>query len=115
DFWATWCGPCLAEMPASLALRQKFAGRDVVFLYVSLDSKATDWQKYLATRQVVGANAVQLHDPGAFDGPAARAFKVQSIPSYWLIGRDGRIISNNPPRPSASPAIDTALEQALKP
>ncbi|GAB3634691.1 hypothetical protein GCM10027422_02810 [Hymenobacter arcticus] len=115
DFWATWCGPCLAEMPASLELRQKFAGRDVVFLYVSLDSKAADWQKYLIAKQVVGANAVQLHDPGAFDGPAAQAFHVQSIPSYWLIGRDGRIITNNPPRPSTSPAIDTALEQALKP
>ncbi|MGI4762414.1 MAG: TlpA family protein disulfide reductase [Janthinobacterium lividum] len=115
DFWATWCAPCLAEMPASLELRKKFAGRDVVFLYVSLDSQAADWQKYLATKQVASPNAVQLHDGGAFDGPAPRAFHVQSIPSYWLIGRDGRIIANNPPRPSARPAIDTALEQALKP
>ena len=115
DFWATWCGPCLAEMPASLELRQKFAGRDVVFLYVSLDSQAADWQKYLAASKMSGLNAVQLHDGGAFDGPAPKAFNVQSIPSYWLIGRDGRIIANNPPRPSTSPAIDTAIEQALKP
>jgi thiol-disulfide isomerase/thioredoxin len=115
DFWATWCAPCLAEMPASLELRKKFAGRDVVFLYVSLDSQTADWQKYLAAKQVASPNAVQLHDGAAFDGPAARAFNVQSIPSYWLIGRDGRIIANNPPRPSTSPAIDNALEQALKP
>lgn len=115
DFWATWCAPCLAEMPASLELRQKFAGRDVVFLYVSLDSKAADWQKYLAAKQIVGLNAVQLHDGGAFDGPAPRAFNVQSIPSYWLIGRDGRILANPAPRPSTSPVIDNALEAALKP
>jgi thiol-disulfide isomerase/thioredoxin len=115
DFWATWCAPCLAEMPASLELRKKFAGRDVVFLYVSLDSQPADWQKYLTNKQVASTNAVQLHDGGAFDGPAPRAFNVQSIPSYWLIGRDGRIIANNPPRPSTSPAIDNALEQALKP
>ena len=114
DFWATWCGPCLAEMPASLALRQKFAGRDVVFLYVSLDSKAADWLRYLATRQPASPNAVQLHDGAAFDGAAARAFAVQSIPSYWLIGRDGRILANPSLRPSTSPAIDNALEQALK-
>ncbi len=113
DFWATWCGPCLAEMPASLELRQKFAGRDVVFLYVSLDSKTTDWQKYVAAKQPASPAAVQLHDAAAFDGAAAQAFNVQSIPSYWLIGRDGRILLNNPPRPSTSPAIDTALEQAL--
>ncbi len=115
DFWATWCAPCLAEMPASQELRRKFAGRDVVFLYVSLDAQAADWQKYLAAKVVAGANAVHLHDGGAFDGPAPRAFNVQSIPSYWLIGRDGRIISNHPPRPSTSPAIDNALEEALKP
>lgn len=114
DFWATWCGPCLAEMPASQELRRKFKGRDVVFLYVSLDAQAADWQKYLATKVVASPNAVHLHDGGAFDGPAPRAFNVQSIPSYWLIGRDGRILANNPPRPSTSPAIDTVLEEALK-
>lgn len=114
DFWATWCGPCLAEMPASQELRRKFAGRDVVFLYVSLDAQAADWQKYLATKVVASPNAVHLHDGGAFDGPAPKAFNVQSIPSYWVIGRDGRILANNPPRPSTSPAIDNVLEEALK-
>lgn len=115
DFWATWCAPCLAEMPASLALRQQFAGRDVVFVYVSLDSKTADWQAYVAARQPPAPNAVQLHDAAAFNSLAAKAFAVQSIPSYWLIGRDGRILLNNPPRPSARPASDAALEKALQP
>jgi len=114
DFWATWCGPCLAEMPASQELRRKFAGRDVVFLYVSLDAQAADWHKYLTGKVIASANAVHLHDGGAFDGPAPKAFNVQSIPSYWIIGRDGRILANNPPRPSTSPAIDNVLEEALK-
>ena len=115
DFWATWCAPCLAEMPASQALRRKFAGRGVVFLYVSLDSRAADWQRYLAAQPPASLpGARHLHDAGAFAGAAARAFNVQSIPSYWLIGRDGRILLNNPPRPSTSPAIDAALEQALQ-
>jgi|GEM_PF-931155 len=115
DFWATWCAPCLAEMPASQALRQKFAGRDVVFLYVSLDSRVADWQRYLATHPTAGPNAVQLHDGSAFEGAAAKAFAVQSIPSYWLIGRDGRIVASRPPLPSAGPATEALLEQALKP
>ena len=114
DFWATWCAPCLAEMPASLELRQKFASRDVVFLYVSLDSRLADWQQYLATKLPATPNAVQLREGAAFDGAALRAYAVQSIPSYWLIGRDGRIVLNNPPRPSARPASDAALEEALK-
>ena len=115
DFWASWCAPCLAEMPPGAELRRKFAGRPVVFLYVSLDAKAADWQHALATKPLTSPSAVHLRDGAAFDGPAARAFGVQAIPSYWLIGPDGRILSNNPPRPSTSPAIDNALEQALKP
>ncbi|RYY10173.1 MAG: TlpA family protein disulfide reductase, partial [Cytophagaceae bacterium] len=115
DFWASWCAPCLAEMPPGAELRRKFASRKVVFLYVSLDAKAADWQHALATKPLTGPNAVHLRDGAVFDGPAARAFGVQAIPSYWLIGPDGRIIANNPPRPSTSPAIDNALEQALKP
>ena len=115
DFWATWCAPCLAEMPASLELRQQFASRDVVFLYVSLDSKTADWQQYVAAKQAAAPNAVQLHDAAAFNSSAAKAFAVQSIPSYWLIGRDGRIVQNNPPRPSARPASDAAIEKALQP
>ncbi|MVN77133.1 redoxin domain-containing protein [Hymenobacter sp. HMF4947] len=115
DFWATWCAPCLAEMPASLALRQKFAGRDVVFLYVSLDSKTADWQAYVAAKHTPTPNAVQLHDAAAFNGLAAKAFGVKSIPSYWLIGRDGRLVLSSPPHPSARPASDEALEKALQP
>ncbi|WP_223649147.1 TlpA family protein disulfide reductase [Hymenobacter psoromatis] len=114
DFWATWCAPCLAEMPASRALRQRFAGRDVVFLYVSLDSQAADWQRYLVAHPTSPA-AVQLHEAGAFEGVAAKAFGVQSIPNYWLIGRDGRILASHPPLPSTGPAIEAALEQALQP
>ncbi|MEJ7660535.1 MAG: hypothetical protein WKG07_13435 [Hymenobacter sp.] len=73
-----------------------------------LDSKAADWLRYLAAYPAAGPAAVQLHDSGAFEGAAARAFGVQSIPSYWLIGRDGRILTSRPPLPSAGPAIEAA-------
>ena len=115
DFWASWCAPCLAEMPPAAALRRKFAGRPIVFLYISLDAQAPDWQRALTTHKLLAPNAVHLHDGLGFEGPAARAFGVRALPGYWLIGADGTIIANSPPRPSAGPALDTALEAALKP
>lgn len=48
-------------------------------------------------------------------GAYARAFGVQALPSYWLIGPDGALIASSPPRPSAGPALRAALEAALKP
>ncbi|RTQ53708.1 TlpA family protein disulfide reductase [Hymenobacter gummosus] len=112
DFWASWCGPCLAEVPAAKELKQKFAGRDVVFLYVSLDEKEEDWQKILAKQQLLGHGSVHLRAQG-FESAAAKAYQVQAIPSYFIIGRDGRVVADRAARPSSGAEIVKDLEAAL--
>ncbi|TVT43476.1 TlpA family protein disulfide reductase [Hymenobacter setariae] len=114
DFWASWCSPCLAEMPASNALRQQFASRDVVFVYVSLDRQPAAWQQAVAARQLASPNSVHLRADQEFASPVAQTYGVQSIPSYWLIGRDGRLIQKDAPRPSAGAKAEAALEAALQ-
>ncbi|MEL6924941.1 MAG: TlpA disulfide reductase family protein, partial [Bacteroidota bacterium] len=52
DFWATWCSPCIRMMPHSKRLQQQFEGKDVVFLYVSLDKSKQAWVKYLEQHQL---------------------------------------------------------------
>jgi peroxiredoxin len=114
DFWASWCGPCLAEMPASNDLREQFAGREVAFVYISLDTKPGAWQQALVARQLTGPNSVHLRADREFGSAVALAYGVQGIPSYWLIGRDGRLVQNGAPRPSEGAKTVAALEAALQ-
>lgn len=114
DFWASWCSPCLAEMPASNELRRQFAGRDVVFVYISIDRQPAAWQQAVAARQLAGPNSLHLRADQEFASAVAQAYGVQSIPSYWLIGRDGRLIQKDAPRPSEGARTVAALEAALQ-
>jgi thiol-disulfide isomerase/thioredoxin len=109
DFWASWCQPCMMEMPSAKKLQDTFATRDVVFLYVSVDENEKAWMK---TMEAKGMKGVHLHTQG-FDGDVPKKYGVNGIPSYYLIGRDGKIISNNPSRPSDA-AVYREIENALK-
>ena len=114
DFWASWCGPCVAEAPAMARLRQQFGGRDVVFLAVSIDEQPAAWRAALDRLHLRAPNARHLIDPHTFLANSLRAYEVRGVPSYWIIGRDGRIIQGNAPRPSEQEKAVTALERALK-
>lgn len=116
DFWPSWCGPCLAQMPASQTLQQRFAGQDVVFLYVSVDEHEAPWRRALAQHAPAGAASVHGWSPShGFDGPLLKAYQIEGIPRYFLIGRDGRIRDGHAPTPSQLDASTVALQGALIP
>lgn len=111
DFWGTWCAPCLAEVPASISLREQFASRGVVFVYISVADEELKWKKVLAAKHLKGPGSVHLR---SLDNTVPLVYNVMGYPSYVLIGRDGRIRLANAPRPSAKAEIVAALEQSLK-
>jgi peroxiredoxin len=110
DFWGTWCKPCLAEMPASRHLKEQFAGRDVVFVYISVNDAEEKWQRVLTEAQLTSPASVHLR---ARDQQIAELYDVRGFPSYYLIGRDGRIVLPHAPRPSAAKEAAAAIERAL--
>jgi peroxiredoxin len=111
DFWATWCGPCLQEMQAAPPLYQHFTGRpDVAFVAVSLDHDAQAWRRWV--RRHAQPGVVYLHVPGGITAPVAKSYQINGIPSYWLLGPDGRIVDNAPPRPSQTREARQAIEAA---
>ena len=108
DFWATWCAPCIKEMPNTEELKRRFSGRGVEFIYISIDDTRTKWLNYVQANNLQG---VHLHDFG-MGSEIAQMFNVSRVPRYIIIDRNGRIYDSNAKRPS-EPGLIQDLEAAL--
>ncbi len=107
DFWATWCGPCVDEMPALKAIHEKFKEEpDFAMVGLSLDTDIDTVRKFVAER---GLNWTQgfLGDWEKTDLP--RFYGVWGIPALFLIGPDGRVVDRNMDGARAMEAVATAL------
>lgn len=96
DFWATWCGPCKKQVPFAKELKKKFKGKDVVFLYVSFDKNEEQWQNYIVEKGMTGVQTIA----NANKPLISKTYRVQGIPKYLLIDKDGKIYSSKAKRPS---------------
>ena len=86
DFWATWCGPCVKEIPGYVELQTKYAERGLVIVGLSLDSKGEEAVRPFAKR-------MKVNYPLALATPEVIAAfgDIESIPTTFLIDREGRI------------------------
>jgi thiol-disulfide isomerase/thioredoxin len=104
DFWATWCGPCLKEMPTVISLRQRFSAEDLAVIGISLDHDQADLLAFLGEGQLPQSSRVlagvvphasvswpQLCDSGGWGSELAKLYRVVMIPRTVLIDREGRI------------------------
>ena len=104
DMWATWCNPCRKEIPHLKALEEMMKGASIKFVSLSTDGDRDKWAQFLREEQMSG---VQL-----YIGPRSsfqKAYKINGIPRFILLDKEGRIISNDMSRPSA-PETLTYLE-----
>ena len=108
DFWASWCAPCVAEMPNVKSAVSAYANdQRLVVLSLNLDQTEANAQTFLKKNGSVGTEAFL---PGMWDNPTVQAFGVRSIPSIWLIGPDGKVIAKG----LRGEQIKTALSSALQ-
>ena len=92
DFWASWCGPCMREVPHLKKTYDEFHKKGFEIYGVSFDKEREKW---LAAIDQNGMNWVHVSEVNGFDNQAARDYAVQGIPSNFLIASDGTIVAKN--------------------
>lgn len=89
DFWASWCGPCRAEMPSVVKLYDGYHSKGLGIIGISLDEDKDSWQSAVKS---LGMKWTQLSDLKGWKNAAARMFCVESIPHTIVVGKDGTIL-----------------------
>ena len=107
DVWASWCGPCIREIPALKKLETELHDENIEFVSISID-EAKDKEKWLTFIEEKALTGLQLMAENDWQSDIATAYNIKGIPRFLLIDEAGKIISANAPRPS-SPDIKEVL------
>ena len=93
DFWATWCAPCLADIPGLKALRQRHDRADFEIVGVSLDvSSRRTFVSWINRNRI---DWPQIHEGGGYAADTATLFGVDRLPMNILVDRDGSVAATN--------------------
>jgi thiol-disulfide isomerase/thioredoxin len=109
DFWATWCPPCVAELPEIAEVAKARADKGVVFYAINEEEDVADVKRFLDEKKLTGLK-VALDK----DGEVAKAYMVDPLPQSVIIGRDGlvkTVLIGIKSKDDFAKAVDAALEQ----
>ena len=99
DLWATWCGPCKAEIPSLKKIEKQYHGKNIQFVSLSIDVKQAHgaWKQMIIDKELGG---IQLIADNDWKSKFVRDYGIQGIPHFILIDPAGNIVNSNAPRPS---------------
>lgn len=112
DLWATWCGPCRAEIPFLQKTEEKYHGKKIEFVSISVD-KAKDYEKWKKFVNEKNLEGIQLFADKDWESEFVLGYGVTGIPRFILIDPKGNIVNPDAPRPS-SDELNVLLDSLLK-
>jgi peroxiredoxin len=92
DFWATWCGPCVGELPNVKKAFAAYHDKGFEVIGISLDREEATLAAFLKKEEMTWP---QIYDANSKNGSLAEKFGIESIPSTFLVGKDGKIVATN--------------------
>jgi len=108
DFWATWCGPCIGELPNVLAAYEKHHASGFEIVGISLDSDRKKLEGFIKQKSMTWP---QFFDGKGWENKLGQKYGVNSIPATFLLDREGKIIGSNLRGEKLEEAVAAALAQ----
>jgi thiol-disulfide isomerase/thioredoxin len=110
DFWASWCKPCIENIPALNQMSDYYNSDSIQFISVSLDEDIRAWKQSVTKNHFAG---IQLSDTEGFNSLAAIYCKVLWVPKYIVADRSGHIINYDAPQ-AIDPELKLLLDNLIK-
>ncbi|MBQ2002806.1 MAG: TlpA family protein disulfide reductase [Bacteroidaceae bacterium] len=104
DVWASWCGPCIQQIPHLQKLESELQNDNVVFVSVSVDAKEEPWKKKMES---LGVHGHQLWDS---NGQLTKSLNISGIPFFLIYDSEGKLYMYDAPRPSQGEGLKQLLE-----